>query len=729
VTGPGSPSSPLDESAAVKGPEAESPAPESPAPESPALESPAIESRRERQAAAVLLAAALALRLFAITRYAFDSDEAQHLHVMWGWTQGLLPYRDFFDNHTPLFHLLYAPLLAALGETPRILFWMRLAVVPLHLLALALTFRLGAGLLGRRSALWGTVLLAWLPPFFYRTLEFRTDDLWALLWLAALVLLLTGRPRPGRFFAAGLAIGAAFGVSLKTIPLALGLALGAPPALLLARRRNRPGTPGPGRAWRAAGLVAACVAGAFAVPLGLVAYFSAHGALAAMRYGTVGHNLLATARGWTPALRLLALAVGGAGLYGGTRRASRTAEPALRRRRLVLVWSVGLYLLALWELWPIVTSQTYLPVEPAAALLLAHAALGWGRSWSERSRALGRGRSMAPEPAATTAPAARIAPDRELALERELALDREIAPGRGIAAGLEGAAGRGGRLRAWLPLAALLLLAGGLLLRGAPLRRSDTGPEVALIADALRLTGPGDPILDFKGETVYRRRPYFYVLETITRSAIARGVLPDTIPEAIAATGACVAVADHPRLPSRARAFLLANFVPVGNLRVCGQILAGSLAGGLAGGARAAADSPNNAAGSGSPGGLATRPTGAPVDFSVRLPARYALVTPAGAARGILDGTPYDGPRQLAAGPHSFVPDQLPSPSPGGGGVNPAPSSAAAPAPLALVWAQAIERGFTPFAPLRRGTASAPLQPKNVTRSISSGSTSSRRRS
>ena len=55
--------------------------------------------RADRWLAAALLGCGLVLRLFYIWHYRIDSDEPQHLHVVWGWTQGLLPYRDFFDNH------------------------------------------------------------------------------------------------------------------------------------------------------------------------------------------------------------------------------------------------------------------------------------------------------------------------------------------------------------------------------------------------------------------------------------------------------------------------------------------------------------------------------------------------------------------------------------------------------------------------------------------------------
>src|SRR6185369_1145118 len=116
-------------------------------------------------AMAVVAAAALALRALAFFRFRFDSDEPQHLHVAWGWTAGLVQYRDYFDNHAPLFHILSAPLLAALGERATILFYMRAAMIPLFLAVLTGTFFIAERLYSRRIALWATVLLSLLPPF------------------------------------------------------------------------------------------------------------------------------------------------------------------------------------------------------------------------------------------------------------------------------------------------------------------------------------------------------------------------------------------------------------------------------------------------------------------------------------------------------------------------------------------------------------------------------------
>ena len=73
----------------------------------------------------------------------FDSDEPQHLHVIWAWTHGLVQYRDVFDNHMPLFHLLCAPILGLMGEHAADLYWMRLLMVPLYFLSAWCIYRIG----------------------------------------------------------------------------------------------------------------------------------------------------------------------------------------------------------------------------------------------------------------------------------------------------------------------------------------------------------------------------------------------------------------------------------------------------------------------------------------------------------------------------------------------------------------------------------------------------------
>src|SRR6266446_3899916 len=105
-----------------------------------------------------LLATLLLLQVTYLFRYHVNMDELQHLHVVWGWAHGLLQYRDVFDNHAPLFHLLCTPLFVAFGERPEVLFLMRLAMFPSCGLALWSIYRIGCVLFSPRVGLWATVL-------------------------------------------------------------------------------------------------------------------------------------------------------------------------------------------------------------------------------------------------------------------------------------------------------------------------------------------------------------------------------------------------------------------------------------------------------------------------------------------------------------------------------------------------------------------------------------------
>src|SRR5437660_7114529 len=140
-------------------------------------------SRRERVIVAALALLMLALRAAAFFRYRFDSDEPQHLHVAWGWTAGLVQYRDLFDNHAPLFHILSAPLLRVAGERSDVLFFMRTPMLLLFAAVLWATYILGKRLYSARVGVWAALLLSFFPPFFLKSLEYRTDNLWNTLWM------------------------------------------------------------------------------------------------------------------------------------------------------------------------------------------------------------------------------------------------------------------------------------------------------------------------------------------------------------------------------------------------------------------------------------------------------------------------------------------------------------------------------------------------------------------
>lgn len=503
--------------------------------------------------------------------YPFDSDEPQHLHIAWAWTQGLLPYRDVFDNHAPLFHILSAPLVALIGEDPRILVFMRLALIPIFAATLWGSWLLGRSMFGPRAGWWAAILCGLSATFFFKSVEYRTDVLWAALWVLAMVVFLSGPPGPSRWFSGGLLLGACLAVSLKTVMLLSALGIAAAGLLLLGARpaRLRPAT-------------LAAAGGMVVLPAAIVAFFGARGALASLYYCAVGHNLLPGVGRWGYSKRLYLLVPILALLFAAARLLVRRLPANGFAVAFLLLLSGSQYLL-LSTVWPVHTRQDLLPFYPLFTVLLAGALLAW-RGW-------------------------------------------------------------GVRVAAALACVQLLILPAL-----SPLRGPGTRDQERLLAEVLRLTDPSDPVMDLKGQSVFRNRPFYYALETMTLERMARGLIADTIPERLIETRTCVAPSDIKGFPPRSRAFLEDRYVVVGAWRVSGSLLPPAADG---------ADRP--------------RP------FEIAIPARYTVAGADGPARGMLDGAPCDGPRDLAPGRHEYRP-------------------ASGEGSIAVTWAQAAERGFTPFA-------------------------------
>jgi hypothetical protein len=172
--------------------------------------------------------------------------------------------------------------------------------------------------------------------------------------------------------------------------------------------------------------------------------------------------------------------------------------------------------------------------------------------------------------------------------------------------------------------------------------------HAARIRDVLELTDPGDRVMDLKGETVFRNRAVRPVLEQITRAQIAAGMLADDIPEQLTAGEIAVAIHESGNIPARTRRFLAENYVNVGHVRVLGKLLSPP-------------DAPGDA-----------------VRFDIEVPGRYVVVSREGPLpKALVDGAAIGSGRRLEAGPHRL--------------------EATSDSPCAIVWAQAIERGFSPF--------------------------------
>src|SRR6266849_3434662 len=126
-------------------------------------------ARGERLILIGISALSCLLHALAYFRYRFDSDEPQHLHVAWGWTAGLLQYRDVFDNHAPLFHILTAPMLRLVGDRPDVLLYMRAPMLLLFALVIWSTYMVGRRLYSERVGVWAAVILSLFPIYFLKS--------------------------------------------------------------------------------------------------------------------------------------------------------------------------------------------------------------------------------------------------------------------------------------------------------------------------------------------------------------------------------------------------------------------------------------------------------------------------------------------------------------------------------------------------------------------------------
>jgi hypothetical protein len=442
---------------------------------------------------ALLLAGAglLAARFFLIFRYRFDSDEPQHMHIAWAWSHGLVQYRDVFDNHMPLFHLVTSPLFAIGGDDPRLLFAARMLMMPLFVLSITLVWLIADRLFDNRAAFWAAAVAALTPPFFLGSLEYRTDDLWIVCWLAALAITMSDMKPLAKSILGGLALGLAAGVSMKTTLFVAAITVAGALTPLLMWNRGARRTIGQIVRWVAVFTV--CVA---IVPVTIAGAFAAAGAWHSFAYGVFGHNVFP----YEHAYRLLFFGP----LYFlvrtiAMRIAKSEGDERIIRKRLFLFLAASVYFVILVTFWPMTSAESYLPFYPVAAILVAPLLL--------RSQKI-----LVPATVAAALIVTTIA-----------------------------------TARPW---------------------RNDAAAEVQVVETVLMLTSPDEPVMDLKGESIFRHRPWYFALEAITNIKLRLGNIRDDIALALVKSRTHVVVSDS--LPPTSRRFVEANYVPWGIVRVAG---------------------------------------------------------------------------------------------------------------------------------------------------------------
>lgn len=472
-------------------------------------------SRPEFMAAAGLFALMIVFKIVNMLRYRFDTDESQHMHVIWAWARGFVQYRDIFDNHMPLFQIIFAPIFGLIGDRPTILFWMRFILLPMYFVAAWCTYRIGTRLFSRRVGVWAVLLAGLYAGYHFISFEFRTDNLWAPLWLLCILVLIDGTLTTRRVLVAGLLLGLCFAISMKSALLLLSILAAGLTALFLVGREKL------GQSWSHLLRCVAIFLGTMAlVPVTVMLFFAFKGAWPDLRYCVFEHNFLPNVDAKnTPAWLLIVFpVVFPIAIYVAGLIVRATPDPALAIRRAFVFVICGFYVPALYSFWRLLTRQDFLPYHPLAFVFVTAAVI------------------------AVT--------DSKKFTER-------LSP----------------RLRRVSWPAGVAVLGFFVTLISRPFWINGAKIETNLLRDVLALTEPGDYVFDCKGETIFRQRCYRPVLEPVMFEWIQRKLVVDDAAERCIETRTCLA-APNERIPWKAREFVSKNYLRVkGWTRVVGGYL------------------------------------------------------------------------------------------------------------------------------------------------------------
>jgi len=295
----------------------------------------------------LFILAAFVLRIPILKVRYFDPDEFQHLHGARQIYRGQIPYRDYFEHHTPFLHFTLTGFYPIFGEEIRVLFAARALMLVFTAAILYLTYALAKTLYGIDAGLFAALFLSYVIMFLEKTIEVRPDVPAVIFWLASLIFMVKGIqrvsspqqpmaeaqsntrfPLPNLYFMlSGLMIGVAIMFTQKTL-FAFGCLLIVLAWMFLDRRVRTP--------WRRKLKLAGIFLGSMMVPVVLTClFFYANGGL----WEFINCNFIMNSR-WRVRFRpydyikrLLSqnpffFAIGLSGLFAGTFRMRKKDEIA-----------------------------------------------------------------------------------------------------------------------------------------------------------------------------------------------------------------------------------------------------------------------------------------------------------------------------------------------------------------------------------------------------------------
>jgi hypothetical protein len=383
-------------------------------------------------------------------------------------------------------------------------------------------------------------------------------------------------------------MGLCFGVSMKTVLLLMSTVVGGLLTLIFVGRERL------GVRWRKIlGVFTAFLVTALAVPAAIMVAFALYGVWPQFHYWVFDHNVVPGLNN-RPAWWVIIFAIGFPLVALQARRTvAATSDTAVAARRSFVFITAGFFFTALLSFWPFLSRQDYLPFYPLAFVICTGAALPKLDGWAN---------------------------------------NRDVA-------------------KIWrvVPIPALFGVCQFLFaLLIHPFWQDKAKLEADLLRMTLQLTEPGDFVFDRRGETVFRQRCFFPIIETFTKERIRRGLMIDNAIERCIDTRTCVATLPDD-MPFATFRFFEQNYLPIGNrLRVAGVRLHSST-------------------------------DGKHFDFETVIPAPYKIIArDVAAVTGVLDGEQYDGnERFLSPGAHTF-------------------QQTSTGHDLVVFWAQAVDRHFRP---------------------------------
>lgn len=146
------------------------------------------------------------LRIALTLNRRIDIDEFEHLHGAWMVSRHFVIYRDFWENHTPLFYYLLLPLFRFYREGPGLILTTRVIMSLAGLGILFFTCVLARLDHDRLTSFIAVLILSYMVIFVEKSIEVRPDQFMIILWLAGLwisIRAFSTSQRPG-FLAAGL---------------------------------------------------------------------------------------------------------------------------------------------------------------------------------------------------------------------------------------------------------------------------------------------------------------------------------------------------------------------------------------------------------------------------------------------------------------------------------------------------------------------------------------------